>query len=154
MRRPQRLAQFVRAVRTLQDHGYRGRDLRAFYLIGLPGQTTDEILRTVLWLYRLGVTPSLTTYTLTPRSADMGRFGDQVAGRGLDELAPCLWRFAHPGMRVRELDAVYRYFHERFYPPQRILDSPTDDALIRAMQRIALKEPALKEPALNGGELG
>jgi len=141
MRRPQRLDQFVRAVRILQDYGYRGRHLRAFYLIGLPGQTMEEILRTLLWLYRLGVTPSLTTYTLTPRSQDMGHFGAQVSFRGLDELAPCLWRFAHPAMRVRELDAVYRYFHERFYAPQRILDSPTDDAVIRTMQRIARGGP-------------
>jgi hypothetical protein len=85
----------------------------------------------------LGVTPSLTTYTLTPRSGDMARYADRVVGNSLDELAPCLWRFAHPGMRVRDLDVIYRYFHERFFPLERILGSNTDDRLIRWMQKLA-----------------
>jgi hypothetical protein len=137
MGRPQSLAEFERAVRVLRDHGFSGPSLRAFYLVGLPGQTTDEILRALIFLYRLGVTPSLTTYTLTPRSGDVSRYGQAVAGRSLDELAPCLWRFAHAGMRVRELDAIYRYFHERYYPLDRILGSATDDPIISRLQAIA-----------------
>ena len=137
MNRPQHLEEFVRAVQILQAHGYRGGDLRAFYLIGLPDQTTEEILEALIWLYRLGVTPSLTTYTLTPRSGDMARYADRVRGFALDELAPCLWRFAHPGMRVRDLDAIYRYFHERFFPLERIVGSPTDDRVIQWMQKLA-----------------
>jgi len=137
MNRPQHLEEFVRAVQILQAHGYRGPDLRAFYLIGLPDQTTEEILRALIWLYRLGVTPSLTTYTLTPRSGDMTRYADRAVGFSLDELAPCLWRFAHAGMRVRDLDAIYQYFHERFFPLERILGSNTDDRVVRWMQKLA-----------------
>ena len=145
MHRPQHIDEFVRAARLLGDHGYRGRNLRAFYLIGLPDQTTDEILRAILFLYHLGVTPSLTTYTITPGSGDWDRFGDRVAGRGLDELAPGLWRFAHEGMRVRELDAIYRYFHERYFPVNKILRSATDDPVIVAMQRIIREKGHLPE---------
>lgn len=136
MNRPQKIAEFVRAVEILRAHGYEGNDLRAFYLMGLPDQTTDEILRAILFLYELGVTPSLTTYTLIPASGDMARYGERVAGRELDELAPCLWRFAHPGMRVRELDAIYHQFHERYFGTARIAQTVTDDAVINAMQQI------------------
>ena len=83
-----------------------------------------------------GVTPSLTTYTLTPHSEDMVRHAERVRGLPLDELGPCLWRFAHSGMRVRELDAIYRYFHERFIPLPKILASETQDPIIRTMQEM------------------
>lgn len=136
MHRPHHVEGFVRAVELLKARGFKGRNLRAFYLIGLPNQTTDEILRAILFLYSLGVTPSLTTYTLTPRSGDMARYGHLAKGRALDELGPCLWRFAHPGMRVRELDAIYRYFHEKFFPLSRIMASSTADPVICAMQEI------------------
>lgn len=39
-------------------------------------------------------------------------------------------------MPVRGLDTVYRYFHERFFPIERILASVTDDPIIVAMQEI------------------
>ena len=145
MRRPQSIAQFVRAVQILQAAGYRGRDLRAFYLMGLPDQTTDEILKAILFLYHLGVTPSLTTYALTPQSEDMARFGARAHDRSLEELCPSSWAFAHPGMRVRELDAIYRYFHERYWPLARIESSPTDDPIVRAMQAVLQRRAHLPE---------
>lgn len=137
MHRPQAREQFVRAVEILRAHGYAGPRLRAFYLVGLPDQTTDDILEAVLWLYGLGVTPHLTTYTLTPGSEDHARYRDRVAGLALDELAPLAWRFAHPGMKVRELDACVRYFSQRYIPLERILSSVTDDPLVRRMQALA-----------------
>jgi len=145
MHRPQHIAQFIRAVEILRAAGFRGPGLRAFYLIGLPDQTTREILQAILFLYHLGVTPSLTAYALTPGSEDMLRFGSRVADRGLEELAPGLWPFAHPGMRVRELDALYRYFHERFIPPERIAASRTEDPVVRQMQAILARRAHLPE---------
>lgn len=145
MQRPQSIDEFVQAVHILRDHGYRGQNIRAFYLIGLPGQTTTEILKGIGFLYSLGVAPSLTTYTLTPRSGDWARYSSIVGDRPLDELAPCLWRFAHPGMRVRELDAIYRYFHEKYFPIERILASNTDDPLIRQFQDILRNKAHLPE---------
>ncbi len=137
MNRPQGRDQFVRAVEILRAHGYTGQRLRAFYLVGLPDQTTDDILEAVLWLYGLGVTPHLTTYTLTPGSEDHASYRSRVAGYSLDELAPLAWRFAHPGMKVRELDACVRYFSQRFIPPERLLGSVTDDPLVVRMQALA-----------------
>ena len=136
MNRTQKIEEFVRAVDILKRHGYSGRNLRAFFLMGLPGQTTEEILRGILFLYDLGVTPSLTTYTLTPGSGHMARDGGLASGFSLEELAPCLWRFAHPAMKVRELDVVYRQFHERYYPVQQILASASDHPVTRKMQQI------------------
>lgn len=137
MHRPQGREQFVRAVELLRAHGYHGPRLRAFYLVGMPDQTTDEILEAILWLYGLGVTPHLTAYALTPGSEDHARYRDRVPGLPLDALAPLAWRFASPRMKVRELDACLRYFSERYYPLERILGSATDDPLIRRMQALA-----------------
>lgn len=137
MHRPQARDQFVRAVEILRAHGYTGPRLRAFYLVGLPDQTIDDVLEAVLWLYGIGVTPHLTTYTLTPGSEDHARFRDRIAGLPVDELAPLAWRFAHPGMKVRDLDRCVGWFSQRYYAPGRILDSPTDDPLIVRMKAVA-----------------
>lgn len=146
MRRPTGRGQFVRAVEILKAHGFSGHRLRAFCLVGLPDQTTDEVLEAVLWLYGLGVTPHLTCYTLTPGSIDHERYRDRVAGMSLDELAPMAWRFAHPGMKVRELDACVRYFSQRWMSLERILDSRTDDPLIRRAQRLARERRLDRRP--------
>lgn len=137
MHRPQGLAQFVRAVDVLRAHGFTGPRLKAFYLVGLPDQTIEDVLEAILWLYGIGVTPHLTTYTLTPGSEDHARHRDRIAGLALDELAPLAWRFAHPGMTVRDLDRCVQWFSQRHYTPARILDSPTDDPLILRMKAVA-----------------
>jgi len=145
MNRPHHVREFVRAIDILKAHGYKGRGIRVFYLIGLPGQTLEEILKGILFLLDLGVMPSLTAYTLTPGSRDMERYGERVRGMGLEELSPNLWRFANESMKVRDLDRVYRYFHERFLPVERILGSDTDDPVVGAMQEIARRKGHLPE---------
>ena len=136
MQRPHHLVELRRAVDLLKDHGYRGRDLRVFYLVGLPGQTLDEVLRAVLFLLDLGITPSLTTYALAPGSQDWERHHRAVPHQTLGDLAPGLWRFAHAAMPSFALDRVYAYFHEQYFPLERIRASSTDDPIIGAMQRL------------------
>ena len=89
--------------------------------------------------------PSLTTYALTPGSGDMALHGSRIPFRGLDELAPGLWRFAHAEMKVRDLDRVYSYFHEKFYPLERIADSDTTDSIILAMKGLLRRKAHLPE---------
>ena len=145
MQRPHHMEEFTRAVDLLKAYGYRGRDLRVFYLMGLPGQTLDEILRAILFLLSLGITPSLTTYALAPGSRDWQRYHDSVPHAGLDDFTPGLWRFAHEGMPSAALDRVYGYFHEKYYPLARIAQSKTDDPIILAMQRLIRSEGHLPE---------
>ncbi|RJO68953.1 MAG: radical SAM protein [Myxococcales bacterium] len=145
MNRPHHIREFVRAVDILKAHGYKGRNIRVFCLIGLPDQTLDEILKTICFLFHLGIMPSLTTYTLTPGSGDMERFKDRIQWNALDELSPDLWRFANPEMRAGDLERTYRYFHEKYYPLERIVDSPTDDPVIVAMQKIVRSRGHLPE---------
>lgn len=149
MSRPHHLEAFMAAVELLKAQGYHGRRLRVFLLIGLPDQTLDEILRGILFLYHLGLAPSLTTYALTPGSADWQRFHHRVEATGLDDFTPGLWRFANPRMTSTDLDRLYRYFHERYFPLERIARSPTDDPLIRRMQQLITKRSYLPE---NWGE--
>ena len=136
MLRPDNMEQFTRAVDLLKAFGYHGRNLRVFYLMGLPGQTLDEILRAILFLLSLGISPSLTTYALAPGSRDWQRYHGSVPYTGLDDFTPGLWRFAHEGMSSTALDEVYRYFHERYYPLSRIEQSATADPIILAMQEL------------------
>lgn len=137
MNRPQTHEQLARAVQIARDFGYSGAGVRVFYLIGMPEQTMDEILRAVRWLYEIEVTPKLTSYTLTPGTGDMARLGHLVAGRALDELAPGLWRFAHAGMTVRDLDDVYRAFDERWEPLEKLLDGPAREPMTLRLREVS-----------------
>lgn len=136
MARPNHIPEFLRAVEILRAHGYHGKGLRAFLLMGLPGQTLDEILRGILFLLHQRIMPSLTTYALTPGSGDFSLYAPQAPYKELDELGPGLWRFAHEGMPSLALEQVYRYFHERYFPLERIQNSVTDDPVIRRMQEL------------------
>lgn len=136
MRRPDHLREFLRAIEILHAHGFDGDGIRVFYLIGLPDQTLDEILRAILLLYHLQTQTLLTTYTLTPGTEDMRRYGERVRGLDPVELAPCLWRFAHPGMRVRDLDFVYRHFFEKSMRIDDITDGRIDHPVTDQMKQI------------------
>lgn len=145
MHRPHHVAEFLEAVRILKAEGYTGRNLRVFFLIGLPDQTLEELLRGILFLLDLGLAPSLTTYALAPGSGDWDTYRERVPNARLDDFTPGLWRFAHDGLRSTELDRIYRYFHERHYPLARIAASRTRDRVIGAMQRIIADRSYLPE---------
>lgn len=136
MRRPNHLQAFFRAIEILHAHGYAGDAIRVFYLVGLPDQTIDEILRAILLLYHLDTQTLLTSYTLTPGTEDMRRYADRVRGLDPVELAPCLWRFAHPGMRVRDLDFVYQHFFEKSMRIDQITDGDLQHPVIDRMKEI------------------
>ncbi len=61
-----RSATIAQTVTTLEEAGFRGREIAAYVLAGLPGQTADEVRSTVGGLGRLGCAPHVAEYSPVP----------------------------------------------------------------------------------------
>ncbi len=62
-------AEFTRAARILLKAGFNRRQLGAYLLAGLPGQSTAEVLRSIDAVRAAGVTPIVATYSPIPGTA-------------------------------------------------------------------------------------
>jgi len=59
---------FDRAVRHLLHAGFRGRELGAYVLVGLPGQSSDSVRKTIEYVAGTGATPYLAEYSPIPHT--------------------------------------------------------------------------------------
>jgi radical SAM superfamily enzyme YgiQ (UPF0313 family) len=62
-------AEFHRAVRWLKNAGFGSRQIGAYLLVGLPGQETAAIVRSIDTVKRAGIAPVLAYYTPIPGTA-------------------------------------------------------------------------------------
>jgi len=62
-----------KAVENLLAAGYQARDLEAYIIMGLPGQTIDEVLESMLFVNRLGMQISLSSFSPIPGTLDFRR---------------------------------------------------------------------------------
>jgi len=62
-------SEFERAVRSLQRAGFKKNQIGAYLLVGLPGQETRSILRSIDWVKQAGITPILAYYSPIPGTA-------------------------------------------------------------------------------------
>lgn len=53
----------IRAVGHLQNAGYRAADLEAYVLMGLPGQSLEEVLASVIFVHNLGLQVRLASFS-------------------------------------------------------------------------------------------
>jgi radical SAM superfamily enzyme YgiQ (UPF0313 family) len=60
---------FFRAVRHLRAAGFAGRQVGAYLLAGLPGQTWQEVARSIESVRASGITPVIAHYTPIPHTA-------------------------------------------------------------------------------------
>ncbi|MGC8545117.1 B12-binding domain-containing radical SAM protein [Athalassotoga sp.] len=63
-------AAFEKAVDILKNNGFTNKELGAYLIIGLPGQTFESAMEDVKSVIDLGVKPFLNEYTLIPGSVD------------------------------------------------------------------------------------
>ena len=61
---------FQRAVEILKNNGFTYKELGAYLIIGLPGQSFESALNDVMKVISMGVKPFLNEYTLIPGSVD------------------------------------------------------------------------------------
>lgn len=62
-------AEYTAAVRALHKAGFTKEQVGAYLLAGLPGQTTNDVLRSVEIVRQSGITPVPTYYTPIPKTA-------------------------------------------------------------------------------------
>jgi len=65
---------FFNAVRILKEVGFTGKELSAFVLMNLPGQTSDEILHALYTCHDLEINSEINEYTPIPGTVDYQRF--------------------------------------------------------------------------------
>jgi len=63
----------IHAIENLEKAGFSRKNIEAYALIGLPGQTIDEVLSTMLFLNDLGVQIKLASYSPIPGTKDFYR---------------------------------------------------------------------------------
>ncbi len=61
-------AQFRRAVRCLQKAGFTPRQIGAYLLVGLPGQSMASVKASIRMVHQSGITPVLATYSPIPHT--------------------------------------------------------------------------------------
>lgn len=61
------------AVRNLIGAGFKSSDLEAYVIMGLPGQSLDEILESIIYVNNLGVQVKLASYSPIPGTLDFQR---------------------------------------------------------------------------------
>lgn len=60
--------EFERAVRNLKAAGYSGKEIGAYILTGLPGQSVESVARTIRYVGGLGASPYLAEYSPLPHT--------------------------------------------------------------------------------------
>lgn len=60
--------EFEKAVSHLLKAGYRGNDIGAYILIGLPGQSVQRVIKTIKFVGRAGAMPYLAEYSPIPQT--------------------------------------------------------------------------------------
>lgn len=76
-------AEFEQAVRWLKNAGFNTRQIGAYLLVGLPGQETASVIRSIDTVKRAGITPVLAYYAPIPGTA----LWSQAAGASRYDLA-------------------------------------------------------------------
>jgi radical SAM superfamily enzyme YgiQ (UPF0313 family) len=61
--------EFDRAVMNLRKAGFSKRDIGAYVLVGLPGQSVESVLQTITFVGDTGATPYLAEYSPIPHTA-------------------------------------------------------------------------------------
>jgi len=67
----------IRAVEHLTKAGYRASDLEAYVLMGLPGQSVEEVIASIIFVNNLGVQVKLASFSPIPGTLEYSRAVEQ-----------------------------------------------------------------------------
>jgi len=102
-RKPSDFNDYEVAVRRAQQSGFGL--IKSFVMLGIPGQTYDEIIHAIVDCWARDVAPALHQYTPIPGSFDWERF-TQFHSKSPEELHPSLWPGANKDMTVSCLEEI------------------------------------------------
>jgi len=78
--------EYERAIHSLQQAGYKQKDLKTYILVGMPNQNKQQIIDTIHYVKDLGATPSLAEYSIIPGTKDWLKYNDLYDLENLDPL--------------------------------------------------------------------
>jgi hypothetical protein len=136
---------YLAALARLREAGFRtahriGQDehgLFTFVLVGLPGQSVESILRTIMLVWRHGALPLLMRFTPIPGTREYVRHAGRFAGQGLEGLAPGLWPGATRETTAASLEEIYRRCHGVLVPPERQRALLPETPILATLRRMA-----------------
>lgn len=65
--------EFVRSVEILERAGYRRKDLESYIIMGVPGQSIQDVLESMLFVHHLGIKIRLASFSPIPGTPDFSR---------------------------------------------------------------------------------
>lgn len=102
-RKPSTFNDYEKAVLSSQRAGFKR--IKSFVMLGVPGQSVDEIVHSIVDCWARDTTPALHQYTPIPGSFDWDRF-TWFHGISPELLHPSLWPGASKDLTVAELEEI------------------------------------------------
>ncbi|MFA6216558.1 MAG: radical SAM protein [Candidatus Omnitrophota bacterium] len=87
----------------------RDNQLSAFVLIGLPDQSRQEIINTIIELWKCAVAVKFNAFTPIPNTGVFRKYESEFSSRSLSELHPSVWPCASPELTTDFLEKVFTY---------------------------------------------
>jgi hypothetical protein len=107
-RKPGNFNDYEKAVTCAQNAGFKR--IKSFVMVGVPGQSYDEIVHAIVDCWARDTLPALHQYTPIPGSFDWNRF-TQFHGVSPELLHPSLWPGASKDLTVMELEEIKGIAH-------------------------------------------
>jgi len=104
-KKPSGFNDYERAVHHAQTSGFK--TIKSFVMIGIPGQTKDEVIQSIVNCWARNTNVALHQYTPIPGSEDWVRF-PQFHSHSPEELHPSLWPGASEDFKVSEMEEIKR----------------------------------------------
>jgi radical SAM superfamily enzyme YgiQ (UPF0313 family) len=120
----------------------RDNQLAAFVLIGLPGQSRQEIINTIIELWKCAVAVKFNAFTPIPNTGVFKKYESELSSRSLKELHPSLWPCASPELTTDFLEKVftYNYSSSFFEPKSKFLLKEFKSALAPYVRKVHLSD--------------
>ncbi|MDD5067846.1 MAG: B12-binding domain-containing radical SAM protein [bacterium] len=88
---------------------YTDRGISVFILIGLPGQSLESILLTILDVWRSGCRPLLMAFTPIPGTEEYNNLPPRLKNKKLEDLLPRLWPCSTRNLPAEDLDELMHF---------------------------------------------
>jgi hypothetical protein len=111
-RKPSDFSDYEEAVLNAQRSGFKM--IKSFVMCGIPGQTYDEMIHSIIDCWARDTYPAVHQYTPIPGSEDWSKF-KQFHDISPDLLHPSLWPGASNTMKVQDLEEIKRITRMGFF---------------------------------------
>lgn len=112
-----------RAVKMIKKEGFSRKDITVFILAGMPNQSLESIIGSLVKVWEFGCIPQIMPFTPIPQTEEYKRYYHIIKDRGLEDLHPLLWPFANKNLTVKELKEIYSFnIHGNFLEQLERLD--------------------------------